>query len=85
MRLRAEKFLSASQDQIGEVTLNEYELSHIGEDVAVAVAHRQHRNEVLWAWSCILNSFKGGKSSCRPMLAYANFCYKCIRTFAPRS
>ena len=29
-------------------------VSHIGEDVAVTVAHRQRRKEVFWAWNCIL-------------------------------
>ena len=38
----------------GPVHSNEYYLSHIGRDAAVAVAHRQCRKEVLWALSCIL-------------------------------
>ena len=31
---------------------NEYQLSHIGENVAVT--HRQHCKEVFWVWSCTL-------------------------------
>ena len=55
MRLRAEKLLSASQDPIGEVTpMSIGQLSHIGEDGAVAIAHRQRSKGVLWAWRCIL-------------------------------
>ena len=33
---------------------NEYRLSHIGGNVAVA--HRQHRKDVFWVWSCILRA-----------------------------
>ena len=31
---------------------NEYQLSHIRENIAVT--HRQHHKEVFWVWSCIL-------------------------------